>query len=121
MSDFAHRNAHFDRLFANTKLFWLGQNTNHLPMHPKVRQALVASIEAEEFHAYAPPGGFISLTKDIVADLGLPQEATDALITDRLPGLLPPAQQFRDHGPRLEMAVTVCPAGRLRGPRNPHL
>ena len=35
MSGFEQRNAHFDRLFATNNLFWLGQNTNHLPMHPR--------------------------------------------------------------------------------------
>jgi histidinol-phosphate aminotransferase len=82
MSSFAERNAHFDRLFASANLFWLGQNTNHLPMHPAVRKALIDSIEAEEFHAYAPPGGFIYLLHGIVADLGLPQETTAALVTE---------------------------------------
>jgi aspartate/methionine/tyrosine aminotransferase len=61
VSTFEQRNVHFDRLFATKNLFWLGQNTNHLPMHPRVRQALLDSIESEEFHAYAPPGGFIAL------------------------------------------------------------
>jgi aspartate/methionine/tyrosine aminotransferase len=82
VSTFEQRNAHFDRLFATKNLFWLGQNTNHLPMHPHVRQALLDSIEAEEFHAYAPPGGFIALIDGIVADLNLPRETTSALVTD---------------------------------------
>jgi aspartate/methionine/tyrosine aminotransferase len=82
MSSFEQRNAHFDRLFATKNLFWLGQNTNHLPMHPRVRQAMIDSIEAEEFHAYAPPGGFTDLSRGIVADLGLPQDSTAALVTD---------------------------------------
>jgi histidinol-phosphate aminotransferase len=82
MSGFEQRNAHFDRLFATKNLFWLGQNTNHLPMHPLVRQAMIDSIEAEEFHAYAPPGGFAALSRGIVADLGLPQDITAALVTD---------------------------------------
>jgi aspartate/methionine/tyrosine aminotransferase len=82
MSSFQQRNAHFDRLFATDDMFWLGQNTNHLPMHPRVRQALIDAIEAEEFHAYAPPGGFTALLHAIVADLGLPHDATAALVTD---------------------------------------
>jgi aspartate/methionine/tyrosine aminotransferase len=82
MSGFAQRNAHFDRLFATQNLFWLGQNTNHLPMHPVVRKALSDSIAAEEFHAYAPPGGFTALLHAIVADLSLPPETTTALVTD---------------------------------------
>ncbi len=82
MSSFAQRNAHFDRLFATRGLFWLGQNTNHLPVHPLVRKALIDAIEAEEFHAYAPPGGFTALLHGIVADLGLPHATTAALVTD---------------------------------------
>ncbi len=82
MSTFAQRNAHFDRLFATKDLFWLGQNTNHLPLHPRVREALSQSIAAEEFHAYAPPGGFTALLDGIIEDLGLPHETTAALITD---------------------------------------
>ena len=82
MSSFEQRNTHFDRLFATQNLFWLGQNTNHLPVHPAVRKALIDSIEAEEFHAYAPPGGFTALLHGIVADLGLPHETTAALVTE---------------------------------------
>jgi histidinol-phosphate aminotransferase len=82
MSTFAKRNAHFDRLFATPNLFWLGQNTNHLPMHPAVRKALSDSLAAEEFHAYAPPGGFTALSHAIVEDLGLPHATTAALVTD---------------------------------------
>jgi histidinol-phosphate aminotransferase len=82
MSGFEQRNAHFDRLFATKNLFWLGQNTNHLPMHPAVRKALIDSIDSEEFHAYAPPGGFTALTRAIIDDLKLPQDSTAALVTD---------------------------------------
>ena len=82
MSAFEQRNAHFDRLFATKNLFWLGQNTNHLPMHPRVRQALLDSIESEEFHAYAPPGGFLALIDGIIGDLNLPKDTTSALVTD---------------------------------------
>ncbi len=82
MSSFEQRNAHFDRLFNTPDLFWLGQNTNHVPMHPAVRKALIASIESEEFHAYAPPGGFIELLHGIIEDLRLPKQTTGALITD---------------------------------------
>jgi histidinol-phosphate aminotransferase len=82
MTQFEARNAHFDQLFSNQHLCWLGQNTNHLPMHKTVREAILASIESEEFHAYAPPGGFESLRAAIVEDLGLPHETMRALVTD---------------------------------------
>jgi aspartate/methionine/tyrosine aminotransferase len=77
---FEIRNRHFDRLFNTAGLMWLGQNTNHFPMHAAVRQAMLESIDAEEFHAYAPPAGMEELRRLIRADLGL----TDAsvLVTD---------------------------------------
>jgi aspartate/methionine/tyrosine aminotransferase len=82
MNPFEKRNEHFDRLFSTKDLFWLGQNTNHIPMHPKVRQALLDSIESEEWHAYAPPFGFTALLRGIIDDLGLPSDSTAALVTD---------------------------------------
>jgi aspartate/methionine/tyrosine aminotransferase len=80
MRDFERRNRHFDRLVNSRGLRWLGQNTNHLPAHPAVRDALVRSIEDEEFHVYAPPLGLEELRDLIVADLGL--DGVSSVITD---------------------------------------
>lgn len=80
MRDFERRNQHFDRLVNSSGLRWLGQNTNHVPMHPAVREALVKSIDDEEFHAYAPPAGLEELRALIVADLGL--EGASSVVTD---------------------------------------
>ena len=80
MGDFEIRNRHFDRLFSDPGLMWMGQNTNHVPMHPKVREALHRAIDDESFHAYAPPAGIEALREGIVADLGLP--GMSALVTD---------------------------------------
>jgi len=80
MRDFERRNRHFDRLVNSQGLRWLGQNTNHLPAHPAVREALIRSIDAEEYHVYAPPAGLEALRALIVADLGLAGVAT--LVTD---------------------------------------
>jgi aspartate/methionine/tyrosine aminotransferase len=80
MGDFEIRNRHFDRLFSQTGLMWMGQNTNHVPMHPKVRDALHRAIDDESFHAYAPPAGMEELRAAIVADLGLTGFA--ALVSD---------------------------------------
>ena len=79
-SDAEARNQYFDRLFGNPGLMWLGQNTNHLPMHPAVRKALHDAIDDESFHAYAPPLGMEALRSAIVADLGVPQQS--AVVTD---------------------------------------
>lgn len=80
MGDFDIRNRHFDRLFSQPGLMWMGQNTNHVPMHPAVRDALHRAIDDETFHAYAPPAGVEALRAAIVADLGVP--GLSALVTD---------------------------------------
>lgn len=69
------RNRYFDSLCADKGLLWMGQNTNHIPAHPVVEEAMVASIRAGEFNAYAPPLGFESLRRAIVDDLEVPGEA----------------------------------------------
>ena len=80
MKQFDVRNRHFDGLFNTPGLMWLGQNTNHFPTHPAVTQAMLESIESEEYHAYAPPAGIEELRELILTDLGLSDAA--ALVTD---------------------------------------
>jgi aspartate/methionine/tyrosine aminotransferase len=80
MSDFETRNKYFDRLFNTPGLRWMGQNTNHLPLPAAVKQAMIDSVEADEFRAYAPPLGFEELRAGIVDDLGLP--GAIAMVTD---------------------------------------
>jgi aspartate/methionine/tyrosine aminotransferase len=80
MADARTRNRYFDDLFSTPDLAWMGQNTNHVPAHPAVVEAMVRSIEAGEFNAYAPPMGFEALRDAIVADLGVP--SGEALVTE---------------------------------------
>ena len=82
MRKFEVRNQHFDRLVNTPGLKWLGQNTNHFPAHPAVIEAMMASIRAEEFHAYAPPAGLEELRSLILQDLGLSPDNASVLITD---------------------------------------
>jgi histidinol-phosphate aminotransferase len=74
------RNRYFDALSATPGLYWLGQNTNHIESHPAVREAMMRSIAAGEFNAYAPPLGFEALCAAIVADLGT--TGAEALVTE---------------------------------------
>lgn len=74
------RNRYFDDLFSTPGLMWLGQNTNHIPTHPAVEEAMIASVRSHEFNAYAPPLGFEALRAAIVADLGTP--GAEALVTE---------------------------------------
>lgn len=80
MSDFRERNRYFDQLATTPGLYWLGQNTNHLPTHPAVKEAMVRAVEEGEFNAYAPPLGFEALRSGIVQDLGTPD--AEALVTE---------------------------------------
>jgi aspartate/methionine/tyrosine aminotransferase len=77
---FEQRNQYFDSLVSQTSLKWLGQNTNHFPAHPNVKQAILDSVESEEWHAYAPPLGLEELRNAVIADLGLSGQS--AFITD---------------------------------------
>ncbi|WP_349963242.1 pyridoxal phosphate-dependent aminotransferase [Rhizobium sp. ZPR3] len=80
MKRFESRNGHFDRLVANADLRWMGQNTNHVPAHPAVFEAMQKCIRDEGFHIYAPPLGFEALRQGIIDDLGLP--GLTAMVTD---------------------------------------
>ena len=80
MTDFLSRNKYFDELCSTRGLLWMGQNTNHLPVHPAVEQAMIDSIKSGEFNAYAPPLGFEALRKSVVDDIGL--QSVEAIITE---------------------------------------
>jgi aspartate/methionine/tyrosine aminotransferase len=80
MKDFERRNQHFDRMVNTPDLRWMGQNTNHYPTHPAVRDAMIDCIRGEAFHAYAPPVGLEELRALVAKDIGL-NELT-AVITD---------------------------------------
>lgn len=80
MTDFLTRNKYFDELCSMPGLLWMGQNTNHIPTHPAVQEAMLTSIREGEFNAYAPPLGFEALREAIVNDLGV--EGVEAIITD---------------------------------------
>lgn len=80
MSTARQRNRYFDTLFSTPGLMWMGQNTNHIPAHPAVEAAMIASVKAQEFNAYAPPMGFEALRAGIVEDLGTP--GAEALVTE---------------------------------------
>ena len=80
MRAYEQRNRHFDRLVNSAGLRWMGQNTNHYPQHPAVRDAMIDCIAGEGYHVYAPPAGLEELRALVLQDLDLPQAAV--LITD---------------------------------------
>src|SRR5258708_14484756 len=75
MRDFEVRNAHFDKLVNTPGLKWLGQNTNHIPAHPLVLEAMIKFVRDEEFHVYAPPAGLQALRAGSLSDMGPPQQS----------------------------------------------
>lgn len=53
---------------------WLSQNTNHLPTHPAIRQALLDAVEAREYEYYPFKEGVFGLNDLCRRDLGLSPE-----------------------------------------------
>ncbi len=80
MREFERKNAYFDALSTNPRLRWLGQNTNHLPLPPPVRAAMVEAIDSDAIRSYAPPLGMEALRRGIAEDLGL--NDLSVMITD---------------------------------------
>lgn len=80
MRTFEQRNAYFDRLCNTPGLMWLGQNTNHFTPPKAVHQAIIDTLENEEYHAYAPPLGFEELRRMIREDMQL--EDASVMVTD---------------------------------------
>jgi len=80
MREFEHKNAYFDRLAANPRLRWMGQNTNHLPLPPQVRAAMLDAIDSDAIRGYAPPLGMEALRRGILDDLGL--AGASVMVTD---------------------------------------
>ncbi|NIR30602.1 MAG: aspartate aminotransferase, partial [Gammaproteobacteria bacterium] len=60
-------------------LIHMGHNCNYLPLDPSIKEAMIRTIEAEEYRNYAPPYGFQELRDAIRADVGVP--GVDVLVT----------------------------------------
>jgi len=62
------------------KVAWMSQNTNTLPMHPAVLEAIRGSVEAREFNLYPFRRGIFGLPEAILEDLRV--DGTDVLLTN---------------------------------------
>jgi len=51
---------------------WMSQNTNTLPVHPEILEAIRRSLDEEEFRLYPPRAGVPGLADAIREDLGTP-------------------------------------------------
>src|SRR5438046_5636579 len=59
---------------------WMSQNTNTLPVHPAILEAIRRSIEEREFNLYPPKAGVPGLVDAILEDIGL--EGIDVILTN---------------------------------------
>ncbi len=100
MEPYQRRNQHFEELFANPDLLWMGQNTNHLPTHPEVKRAMITAIADEAYHAYAPPSGMAELRALILEDFAV--SGADVLMTDgAIQGLYHVCRHLLEPGDRM--------------------
>src|SRR3989454_1168440 len=59
---------------------WMSQNTNTLPVHPSILEAIRASADEREFNLYPPKAGIFELSDAIREDLGL--DDADMILTN---------------------------------------
>ena len=59
---------------------WMSQNTNTLPVHPSILEAIRQSVEEREFNLYPRKAGIFGLPEAIREDLGL--EDVDMILTN---------------------------------------
>lgn len=70
--EFAHEHRH--------EVAWMSQNTNTLPVHPSILEAIRASTDDREFNLYPRKAGIFGLPEAIKEDLGL--EEADMIVTN---------------------------------------
>src|SRR2546427_734430 len=59
---------------------WMSQNTNPLPVHPSILEAIRTSADDREFNLYPPKAGIFGLSDAIREDLGL--DDADMILTN---------------------------------------
>src|SRR3989442_13805311 len=71
--EFAHEHRH--------EVAWMSQNTNTLPVHPSILDAIRTSADEREFNLYPRKAGISGLSEAIKADLGL-VDAVEMILTN---------------------------------------
>ena len=64
----------FDYAHSNKNVIWMSQNTNHLPTHSAVQEAINKSSENREYTKYPLASGLPELRQLILDDLNLPEQ-----------------------------------------------
>ena len=62
----------FDYAHRNKNVVWMSQNTNHLPTHSAVQEAIKKSSDEREYTKYPLASGLPELRQLILDDLNLP-------------------------------------------------
>src|SRR5205809_6867887 len=62
------------------ELAWMSQNTNTLPVHPAILDAIRRSVDEREFNRYPRQAAVPGIVEPILDDLGL--EGFDVLLTN---------------------------------------
>lgn len=63
------------------EIVWMSQNTNTIPIIPKIENAIIESAKSREYSLYPLASGIFGLKEAIFKDLGLGAEEFDCLIT----------------------------------------
>ena len=64
----------FDYAHSNKNVVWMSQNTNHLPTHKAIQEAIKKSSNEREYTKYPLASGLPELRKLILKDLNLPNQ-----------------------------------------------
>lgn len=64
----------FDYAHGNKNVIWMSQNTNHLPTHTAVQEAIRKSSNEREYTKYPLASGLPELRNLILSDLNLPEQ-----------------------------------------------
>ena len=64
----------FDYAHNNKNVIWMSQNTNHLPTHTAVQEAIRKSADGREYTKYPLASGLPELRDLILSDLNLPDQ-----------------------------------------------
>ena len=64
----------FDYAHSNKNVIWMSQNTNHLPTHTAIQEAIKKSSDEREYTKYPLASGLPELRQLILDDLNLPNQ-----------------------------------------------
>ena len=64
----------FEYAHNNKNVIWMSQNTNHLPTHGAIQDAIRKSADEREYTKYPLASGFPKLKELILEDLNLPDQ-----------------------------------------------